>query len=329
MAFAPGFVLGEAKDMLALSAAIEDVHSPIIPNPPPDWNLLLDPPPMGPFDNKWQLWKRADGAFAIVVRGTIPKPGSILEDVIALMINAKGTIDFGTAQIDYAFAADPKAGAHLGFALGALLLLLDPLNGILAQLPKQQVGSGSRVYVTGHSQGAAVATLIRSYLEYGIRRPADLAYKTYVFAQPKPGNDHYAEDFENVFCKTGMAFCVNNTLDWVPQVPFTLQSLSDVDEPNPLSAVTHPLFETGLKGLLATVEPRALAQFKGLFAALAATVNAAPAGTGIPSLPIKPSLNYVSAGTVWPLIGTPCSGAECKDAFFEHHATTYYKLLSA
>ena len=68
MAFASGFVLSEAKDLLALSAAIEDVISPIIPNPPPGWTLVLDPPEVGPFQNKWQLWKRNDGAFAIVAR---------------------------------------------------------------------------------------------------------------------------------------------------------------------------------------------------------------------------------------------------------------------
>ena len=51
-------------------------------------------------------------------------------------------------------------------------------------------------------------------------------------------------------------------------------------------------------------------------------------GTHSPILPLKPSLYYVAAGIVWPLIGAPCEGVECHDGFFEHHATTYYKLLS-
>ena len=331
MAFASGFVLSEAKDLLALSAAIEDVISPIIPNPPPGWTLVLDPPEVGPFQNKWQLWKRNDGAFAIVVRGTIPQAGSILEDVIALMIEAKGDIDFGPFKIDYGFATDLEAGIHLGFTLGALLLLLDPLNGILAQLPRQQVGAGSFVYITGHSQGAAVATLIRSYLEYGPNRPANLAYKTYVFAQPKPGNDHYAEDYENAFCKSGMAFTINNTLDWVPEVPLTLQLLSDIDKPNPLNTLTHLAIDKVLNrivGISKSAEPLALAKFDGMFAALALATGHKAVGTHSPILPLKPSLYYVAADTVWPLIGAPCEGVECHDGFFEHHATTYYKLLS-
>jgi hypothetical protein len=333
MAFASGFVLSEAKDLLALSAAIEGVHDPIIPNPPAGWSLVLDPPEIGPLQNKWQLWKRNnDSAFAIVVRGTIPQPGSILEDVIALMIEAKGAIDFGPFKIDYAFAGDPEAGIHLGFTLGALLLLLDPLNGILAQLvSQQQVGAGNSVYVTGHSQGAAVATLIRSYLEYGPSRPANLPYKTYVFAQPKPGNDHYAEDYENAFCKSGMAFTVNNTLDWVPEVPLTLQLLSDIDKPNPLSTVKTFAIDKVLSRIVDTAksaEPLALAKYDGMFAALAKATGHSTAAIHTPILPLKPTLNYVAAGTVWPLIGALCQGAECQDGFFEHHATTYYQLLS-
>jgi hypothetical protein len=44
---------------------------------------------------------------------------------------------------------------------------------------------------------------------------------------------------------------------------------------------------------------------------------------------VLPSLNFVNAGIEISLIGTPCSGAQCQDAFFEHHATTYLALLRA
>jgi hypothetical protein len=44
---------------------------------------------------------------------------------------------------------------------------------------------------------------------------------------------------------------------------------------------------------------------------------------------VLPSLNFVNAGSEISLIGTPCAGAQCQDAFFEHHATTYFALLQA
>ena len=339
MAFEPGFVKQEALDLLALSSSIEDVHDPIIPNPPAGWACVFDGPIIGPFDNKWQLWKRAaDGAFAIAVRGTVDKPGSIIEDVIALMITASGSLKIGATTIDYTFAADPEAGVHLGFALGALVLLKARDNGILARLNQQGIGAGSKVYVTGHSQGAAVATLIRSYLDHAAEAPTGIDYKTYIFAQPKPGNDHYAADFDHRFSKPYLAYCINNSMDWVPQVPFTLQFIGDIDKPNPISAhIPLPLqlalaaTERGVKETRDAQLARNMANFQSLATQLALSVdsNALVTGSHDLSIPIKPSLNYVNAGTLWPLIGRPCSGDECKDGFFEHHATTYYGLLSA
>jgi hypothetical protein len=44
---------------------------------------------------------------------------------------------------------------------------------------------------------------------------------------------------------------------------------------------------------------------------------------------VTPSLNFVNAATDVSLIGAPCVDAQCQDAFFEHHATTYYSLMQA
>ena len=146
-------------------------------------------------------------------------------------------------SVDYKFAADPipnepPPSVHLGFALGTLLLLKFPLFGILSVLALK-VPKGSNIYITGHSQGAASATLLRSYLHYGADRPTkSYSFKTYAFAQPKPGNDHYATDFESLFCNTGLAFRVTNSLDWVPQGPLTIEIPSDLNTPNPLTVLT-------------------------------------------------------------------------------------------
>jgi hypothetical protein len=68
----------------------------------------------------------------------------------------------------------------------------------------------------------------------------------------------------------------------------------------------------------------------------AALARAAAPGRAAPELlgdgfdvPIFPSLNFANAATDISLIGTPCAGDECKDAFFEHHAATYYGLMKA
>ena len=335
MPFTPGFNRSEALELLQFCAIIENGVAPPIPTgPPAGWTSVFTSPVIGPFDNLWQLWRRtADGAFAVAVRGTTMNAGSILEDLIAVMITAKGSLQLGPVQFDYKFADDPLADVHLGFALGALLLLKDPTNGILSQLAKNGVGAGSHVYITGHSQGAAVATLIRSYLEYNAGVLSQVAYKTYVYAQPKPGDDHYAEDFESRFCNSDLAFRITNSLDWVPQVPFTIEFVTDINKPNPLSVLaamplTLAILQKAVDQVKVVGEAHAHARLLSAAASVAMTGTHAPTlGALKAAAPFAPTLNYVNAGTEIALIGVPCVGDECKDAFFEHHASTYYGLL--
>jgi Lipase (class 3) len=334
--FTPGFNFNEAINLLTMSAVIEGVNTLPLPL---NWQLIFDSPVFPPFDGKWQLWHNTPGdsgtgAYAIVVRGTVDNVGSILEDLISFLALATGSVTVGGVAIDYKFAADPKASVHVGFALGTLLLLKFPFVGILAQLAAK-VPQGSKIYITGHSQGAASATLLRSYLHYGADRPTkNYSYKTYAFAQPKPGNDHYATDFESLFCNTGLAFRVTNSLDWVPQGPFTIEIPSDFNVPNPLTVqtVVDSTILTTLTALQGTatalIVPKVKADLQPTAVALARTK--VPTAVDIPfDIPIAFSLNFVGAATEIALIGTPCAGTQCNDFFFEHHATTYYALMQA
>jgi hypothetical protein len=337
MPFNSGFDLAEALDLLALSAIVEGGDfSP----EPTGWNMIFDSTVIGPFTDKWQLWKNASDFYAIVLRGTVLDAGSILEDLISFLAPANGRVTVGHVQIDYSFAANSNSSVHFGFALGTLFLLKDPTQGILVQLANR-VAPGSAVYIAGHSQGAAMATLLRSYLEYGSDAPKDqhYSYKTYAYAQPKPGNDHYAADFGSKFCNSGLAFRVTNSLDWVPQMPFTIELAGDINSPNPLSILTNPrlamiiaalkpLFDTAHQEIVDHVHQR----LQPKAAALAQRISPATADQLMPlgfDVPVTPSLNFVNAGTDVSLIGTPCVDAQCQDAFFEHHATTYYALMQA
>lgn len=333
---APGFDRKEACELLVLCAVIENAVQPPIPQPK-DWKLLFDSPEIGPLKNKWQLWQKGSGSFAIVLRGTTMEPGSILEDLISLLVKAKGSVKIGEYSIDYKFADDPDAGVHLGFALGTLLLLNDPQSGILAKLGTF-VNEGRDIFIAGHSQGAAMGTLLRSYLHYNPNNfSKTCSFKTYIFAQPKPGNDHYAEDFEKHSCLPEMAFRITNSLDWVPQVPFTIQSFRDINTPNPLSTSPPPLIVTLINNTNQTVIDLIESQVRHhLHPTAVSLVHAGNISAGISKeellpmpldIPVLPSLNFVNAGTEIPLIGIPCSGKNCSDAFFEHHASTYYNLM--
>jgi len=344
MALNPGFDLGEAKTLLAILATLEAETRPLPPIPP-SWTLDFDSPELGPFENKYQLWKNTavPGQYALAIRGTVEKTGSIAEDLLSVMIPASRSLSLGPVHLSYTLAEEPNAGVHLGFVLGLGFLLFDGLNGILPQLLLRK-GQIRELYVSGHSQGAAVATLCRSFFAYSsLVQELGLAYKTYVFAQPKPGNDHYAYDFEALPANRDRAFTVTNSLDWVPQVPLTLQWLDDLNQPNPLTALLagDPALAT-LAAARDRVRIEATARQMVRFAphlaslgALLARQTLQPvsivAGLAAAAVPLKilPTLYFLNAGTPVLLTGGPCPTPDCDGGWYQHHTTTYYALLAA
>lgn len=336
MAFQPGFVASEAEDLIAVLANFGKTIPPLTqPALPAGWNLLFDSGEFGPFDDRWQLWQtQVAGQFAIAVGGTVPRVGSVIEDLLLVMIPAAGSVTLGPLALPYQFATDPEATIHLGFTLGSLILLLDPDKGILVHL-FEKVPAGSAVFVSGHSQGAAEATLIRSFLAYYLS--SAYQYKTYVFAQPKPGNDHYATDFEAVAANAGLGFRVTNDQDWVPQVPLTIELPGNINQPNPISVLKTELLG-GLFEKLA-LDITGVDRFAHHLAALAdlaprqnkiaTTPVAAPAsGASANGVTLAKTLNYVGAGWEIALQGTPGSNPlDPKDFFWQHHTEMYFDLL--
>jgi hypothetical protein len=339
MPFQPGFELAEAAALIAMIAQLEGATPPLTPPPfPAGWASLYQSPQLGIFDNMWEVLHDpppGSGRFAVLIRGTVDQSGSIVDDLLSVMITAAGTV----LGRDYRFAVDPMAGVHMGFALAALVVLWDPTDGILARLP-EFCPAGSEVYIAGHSQGAAIASLVRSYLA---NLPAGQApaysHKTYTFALPRPGNGHYASEYNAAFANGGMAYRVSNSQDWVPQVPLTLESLSDVNTPNPLSVwltdriILAPINEAIrlLRDAMSIAQvARHKPQLDHLSRKLDSVPLAAAAAMGIKAdLPtILPTLDFEACGSPYSLIGVPGKNpSDPNDFFWQHHAAMYYDLL--
>ncbi|WP_224369547.1 lipase family protein [Hyalangium versicolor] len=350
MAFTPGFNVLEAQPLLAFCAQIEGTTPGLPPPPiPSNWSVVFDSQQFGPFDNRWQLWKNNTSGskqYAVVIRGTVALTGSELEDALAVMIPASGTVSALGYELSYSFAADTQAAVHVGFAMGTFLTLLDPTVGILVNLVTH-VPSGSDVFITGHSQGAAMATLVRSFLQYSSllgKFGFTYNYKSYVFAQPKPGNDHYGDDYNAIVSNTGMGFTVNNDQDWVPQVPFTFELLDDINKPNLVSTGGLAAAATSPEILAATEHLRKAQQqqqqaarvrheptLQKLGAMLkqqkyVQTRTAADAGT---TLKLLPTFNFTACGTPITLQGKPGTNPQNpNDGWWQHHAPLYYELLT-
>ena len=344
MLFMPGFDPDEAKTLIGLAANLQGPTPPLpMPPVPPNWRIVFDSPVLGTFDNKWQLWHNTavPSRFAVVIRGTVTAPGSILADLLSVMIPATGSLTLDGVSFSYDLAGDRKAAVHLGFVLAALMLLYDPRDGILEKLIAT-CPVGSDIFIAGHSQGAAVATLVRSYLQYStVVTPFRWGYKTYVFAQPRPGNDHYGCDFERITNTAGAGFRVTNTQDWVPRVPLTFELLGDVNEPNPLELLTGVegglmrVASAAVRTLHEHIAEEVLAKHQPHITRLAEVMRAqrlTPTGPAVTSLlsSVVWTFNFVNCGAPIILAGTPgVNPSNGGDSFWQHHAPMYYQLLMA
>ena len=183
--------------------------------------------------NKYDIWQSKDkSVIAINLRGTTSDIDSWLENFYSAMIPATGSLKLSNSYtFNYKFAGDPRALVHIGWAIGIGSIapdVVDKVQRFYAQGVRQ-------VIVEGHSQGGALSFLLSSYLHYLIadgKLPKDLVIKTYCSAAPKPGNLYYAYDFDYIN-RGGWANTVVNAADWVPETPFTIQTLFDINHINP------------------------------------------------------------------------------------------------
>lgn len=327
--------------------------------PPPgmssDWALVFDSREgeagmgPGPFGNAWQLWK-GKGRHAVVVRGTIETVKGMLDDVLAtsILANCRLPVAYGIEGKNLPIQAVAEENArnaviHMGFAWGASILLFHHAKGILKELLK--LPAGSEIYVTGHSQGAAIATLLHSMLFHGgadsgthlgeALSSRNFSYKSYFFAQPGPGNWQYGRDFAQAAGNAGMSWCINDNRDWVPQLPFAF----DLPEEMTDNAVEgylaggHPLLSRLVKSVEGIAKwgrdeeekavGRAARQARSY---LGSNIEQKYLGRWSALDIDSPCLNYVQCGNLISLRGEK-SEMEQQDEFWQHHCGTYLELI--
>ena len=230
-----GFDKAEYIELLKLNHRVHiDVAkwSDTLDTPAPEQYKLVYRSRVVGFDNLWDLWKKDKSVGVIAVRGSILSGTSFLANLYAAMVPAKGTLkltkDF---SFDYNLSNNPNAAVHVGW-----LVSMAYLSGDIVAKIDSSYKTGMREFIlTGHSQGGGIVFLLNSYLENlktTGKLPADIRFKTYCSAGPKPGNLYYAYDYENM-TRNGWAFNVVNTADWVPDVPFTVQTVDDFTAVNP------------------------------------------------------------------------------------------------
>ncbi|MFN8253348.1 MAG: lipase family protein [Ferruginibacter sp.] len=237
----PGFSKEEYAELMKVSARSSASRSYYEKLPAPrHFKMLYQSPVMG-LDNMWDLWINENNVAALSIRGTTKHAVSWLANFYAAMVPAKGELQVSSDyNFKYELAANPNATVHTGWLICTAFLSRDMLPKI-DSLYKKGV---REFYITGHSQGGAIAFLLTAYL-YHLQKqqllPADIRFKTYCSAAPKPGNLYFAYDYE-ALTQNGWAYNVVNSADWVPETPLSIQTTEDFNMTNPFS-ITKPVIK--------------------------------------------------------------------------------------
>lgn len=238
----PGF---DGKEYLTMLQIVERQTYAVQPVQPykthgPGGYTKILASPAYPLDNQWDLWQNTDRTIDVIcIRGTTRKTISWMENFNAAMIPATGEMQTGSGHpFRYKLSADSQAYVHMGWMAGLSTMAPDIVKTI-----KDEYSRGIHQFIIlGHSQGGAIAFLLRSYLQYldDPQLPKDIVYKTYCSAAPKPGNLNYAYDFDFI-TRNGWGYRVVNALDWVPETPFSVQTLHDFTPLNPFGDIKGAL----------------------------------------------------------------------------------------
>ncbi|GAB3961131.1 hypothetical protein GCM10028805_60110 [Spirosoma harenae] len=230
-ALKPGFNKAEYIELLKVSARFGDsTYVSAFPSPQrfkPIYRSAI----IG-LENRWDLWMDNHGVAVISIRGTTANSVSWLANFYAAMVPAKGELQLSdTEKFTYELASSPLAAVHVGWLVSTAFLAKD----MLPKIDSSYRSGTKNMIILGHSQGGAIAFLLTAHLrnlQKQGRLPTDIQFKTYCSAGPKPGNLHFAYEYEAA-TQAGWAYNVVNSADWVPEVPFSVQTVNDFNPTNP------------------------------------------------------------------------------------------------
>jgi len=334
--FNSGFDKDEAINLIAicnywLNGKIKNVDSTHI-----DFNYkLLYESKHYPWDNEWQLWKKDSDAIISHIRGTTRKNISWMENFYAAMIPSTGDIILPDSQkIHYKFAKDPRASIHVGWTIGLSYLLSD----ILEKIKKYNQKGIYKIYITGHSQGGALAHLLHAYLHYA---PSQIVskknqYKIYAFASPKPGNSYFSLDYASYSNIQNNSFTILNINDWVPQMPFSIQATRNIKTPNPFYSLVNnefklPIlkrwfFKQSYRYLNKPTERAQKHYVKSLGKKMHKQMQKKTKGFVTP--PFQKDFSYTQVGIILPLPAIKThSKNKLMNVFWQHLPAHYFQLL--
>lgn len=198
-----------------------------------------------------------------------------------LLVAFRGTESMQDALTDANIAKvnGPKGKVHMGFWNGLLSVWGNMADDILNRLDVEDRTKRPKVWITGHSLGAALATLaaadLRMVKTKGVRG-------LYTFGSPRAGDTDFEEEFDNNVRQT---FRIVNNNDIVTRVPPRSMGFSHIGELRYLNS------EGGLE-TAGDTWGKVLDRFKGTFDSFKNTI--ATGDFGVDALNDHKMGNYIS-----------------------------------
>lgn len=236
----PGFSYPEYIRMLNILAyQVDTPWTDIQIEFPEGFKLDFRSPEVGLL-NRWDLWISEDSLVVVSIRATVGDFTSWIENFYAAMIPASGKLQLSeTDFFNYNLSSDPKSAVHTGWVIALAYMQTEIESRIDSCLNK-----GYRNFIiTGHSQGGAIAYLLTADLWLKKNSGSfeeTFNLKTYCSGAPKPGNINFAREYEYL-TQAGWAYNVVNAADWVPEVPFSVQTINDYNKTNPFTNINSAL----------------------------------------------------------------------------------------
>lgn len=169
------------------------------------------------MDNAFQVYADENNKKAIIhFRGSTQNKISWMENFYATLIPANDQMTIDGKKFKYNLSNANDAFVHAGYTL-AIFYLENPIINQIKSLNKKGIYT---IYLTGHSQGGALAQIFTAYLDLLPNKDLkDNHFKTYAFANPMIGNHQFVKDYNTRFCETGRSYLIHNPKDMVVKLP--------------------------------------------------------------------------------------------------------------
>lgn len=245
----PGFLEDEAIDMAKIcnSYSAWEIHGTDKDYIPEQYHKIFSSKSLG-MDNAFQVYADNTNKKGVIhFRGSTAKKSSWMENFYATLIPANETIKVEGKKFNYNASEAKGAYIHAGYTL-AFYYLQDAILEQIESLNKRGIYT---IYITGHSQGGALAQMCMALLDNLPNREVKQknAFKVYAFANPMIGNVTFANDYNKRFCETGLSYLIHNPKDVVTKMPIAyndttfLKSMVDELSNNPEFSAQAMLYQ--------------------------------------------------------------------------------------